>query len=190
MMASLLERLQQREQAARARVEALRAELGRLAEQVAAEEELLGRLEITTTTVLEVLAGDDDRGGAAAGLVVGGMSVSRHDASSSQPAPSPTGMMVPVFAADGDGDGRVLPTSYRDVVEVVAQAGPLRAAQVCQALGVGEQPRHREGMRVKLKRLVGRGWLVETSPGLFAAARGVADQLEAANRGRMDAASR
>jgi hypothetical protein len=30
------------------------------------------------------------------------------------------------------------------------------------------------GMRVKLKRLVKRGWLVETSPGLFACASGVA----------------
>ncbi len=42
-MASLLERLESREQAARVRVEGLRAEMDRLAEQVAAEQELLGR---------------------------------------------------------------------------------------------------------------------------------------------------
>jgi hypothetical protein len=62
-MASLLEALQAREQAARTRVEGLRAEMDRLAEQVAAEQELLGRLEITRQTVVEVLAGDDLPGG-------------------------------------------------------------------------------------------------------------------------------
>jgi hypothetical protein len=85
-------------------------------------------------------------------------------------------MQVPVFGQDGDGRG--LPLAYRDVVEVVADAGPLRAMQVCQALGVGSEPRHREGMRVKLKRLVARGWLVEVSPGLFACAQGVAGTLD------------
>src|SRR6266542_3304019 len=55
-MASLLEALPAREAAARARVEALRAEVDRLAEQVAGEQELLGRLEVTTQTVVEVLA--------------------------------------------------------------------------------------------------------------------------------------
>src|SRR6266540_2293071 len=57
-MGSLLEALEAREQAARARVEALRAEMDRLAERLAAEQELLGRLEITRQTVIEVLAGD------------------------------------------------------------------------------------------------------------------------------------
>src|SRR6266540_4221947 len=56
-MASLLEALAAREQAARARVEALRAELDRLAEQLAAEQALLERLEVTRQTVVEVLAG-------------------------------------------------------------------------------------------------------------------------------------
>jgi hypothetical protein len=58
-MASLLERLEAREQAARTRLEGLRAEMDRLAEQVAAEEDLLRRLEITRQTVIEVLAGED-----------------------------------------------------------------------------------------------------------------------------------
>jgi putative heme degradation protein len=70
-MASLLERLEAREQAARtrlealearqatasARVEALRAEMDQLAEHLAAERELLGRLEITRQRVIEVLVG-------------------------------------------------------------------------------------------------------------------------------------
>jgi hypothetical protein len=180
IMGSLLERLQAREQAARARVEALRAEMQGLAERVAAEEELLERLAITTKTVIEVLADDDIGGGAGAVGGAVGMSVSQQGVSRS----TPSGMLVPVFVADGDVDGRVLPVAYRDVVEVLVQAGPLRAAPVCQALGIGGEPRHREGMRVKLKRLVSRGWLVEAQPGLFACADGVADQLAVANSGR------
>jgi hypothetical protein len=72
--------------------------------------------------------------------------------------------------------------AYRDVVEVVAAAGvALRARQVCQAVGVGAEARHREGMRIKLKRLVDRGWLVEAEPGLFACAAGVAAALDSAD---------
>jgi hypothetical protein len=187
-MASLLEALQAREQQARARVETLRAELDRLAEQIAGEEELLRRLEITRQTVLEVLAGDDLHGAADVGLDGGKVSASQHQhqhqhqhqQEAARLAAAPAGMGVPVFVADGDVDGRRLPVAYRDVVEVVAQAGPLRPAQVCKALGIGDEPRHREGMRGKLKRLVDRGWLVETAPGLFAAVGGVADHLAAA----------
>jgi hypothetical protein len=170
VIASLLERLEAREQTARTRLEGLRAEMDRLAEQVAAEEDLLRRLEITRQTMIEVLAGEDasvtvdpdlhPKGGVSAAA----LSVSR------------VGMQVPVFGQDGDGGE--LPLAYRDLVEVVADAGQLRAMQVCQALGVGSEARHREGMRVKLKRLVDRGWLVEVSPGLFACAQGVAGTLD------------
>jgi hypothetical protein len=166
-MGSLLERLGAREQAARSRVEGLRAEMDRLAEQVAAEEELLRRLEITRQTVIEVLAGED------ASVAV---DPDPHPNGGVGAVASRVGIQVPVFGQDGDGRG--LPLAYRDVVEVVAAAGSLRAMQACQALGVGSEPRHREGMRVKLKRLVDRGWLVEVSPGLFACAQGVAATLD------------
>src|SRR6266540_838624 len=132
-MASLLEALAAREQAARARVEALRAELDRLAEQLAAEQALLERLEVTRQTVVEVLAGG------------------------------------------------ALPGEAAVVSDPEAGVGvPLRARQVCQAVGTGAEPRHREGMRIKLKRLVARGWLVEAEPGLFACAGGVAATLDGA----------
>ncbi len=162
-MGSLLERLAAREQAARTGVERLRAEMDRLAVQLAAEEELLGRLAITKQTIIEVLSGPEPGGEDGDGAA----------------EPAPVAAQVPAFG--GDGDGRRLPVAYRDVVEVVADAGrPLRASQVCQALGVGGEPRHREGMRSKLKRLVRRGWLVEVEPGRFACAGGVAAALDAA----------
>jgi hypothetical protein len=40
----------------------------------------------------------------------------------------------------------VLPVAYRDVLEVLADAGkPLRAKQIAAALGLGQEPRHVEG---------------------------------------------
>ncbi|HEV8373135.1 MAG TPA: hypothetical protein VGR68_08010 [Actinomycetota bacterium] len=127
-MGSLLDRLEAREQAARTRVEALRAEMDRLAEHLAAEQELLGRLEITRQTVIEVLAGDAVPGQGAAGT--------DPDPNAGAGAAAPrVGMRVPVFSQDGDGGERRLPVAYRDVVEVLADAGPLRARQVCQAVG-------------------------------------------------------
>jgi hypothetical protein len=38
---------------------------------------------------------------------------------------------------------------------------------VCHTLGLGTEPRHTEGIRAKLKRLVNRGILTEPEPGLF-----------------------
>src|SRR6266540_2999502 len=158
-MASLLEALQAREAAARARVEALRAELDRLAERLAAEQALLGRLEVTTQTVLEVLAGEELPGGDAvvvdpeAGVAAAGV-----------------GAQVPVFGQDGD--GRRLPVAYRDVVEVLADAGPLRARQVCRAVGPAPSRGIGRGCGPSPERLVERGWLVEAEPGLSACAGG------------------
>jgi hypothetical protein len=170
---SLLEALQAREVAARARVEALRAEMDRLAERLAAEQALLERLEITRQTVVEVLAGEELPGRDA--VVIDPDPQAEGGVGAGAPG---VGGQVPVFGQDGD--GRRLPVAYRDVVEVLADAGPLRARQVCQAVGTGAEPRHREGMRIKLKRLVSRGWLVETEPGLFTCAGGVAAALDGA----------
>jgi hypothetical protein len=62
----------------------------------------------------------------------------------------------------------VLPVAYRDVLEVLADAAqPLRAKQIAAALGLGGEPRSVEGLRLKLKRLVKRGWLAEPAAGLF-----------------------
>src|SRR6266702_4731571 len=62
-----------REEAARVRVEELRAEMAALAGRLAAEEELLSRLQITRQTVIEVLAGGDLPGEGDEGAVVAGV---------------------------------------------------------------------------------------------------------------------
>ncbi|MCZ4510042.1 hypothetical protein O3Q52_17945 [Streptomyces sp. ActVer] len=62
----------------------------------------------------------------------------------------------------------VLPGSYRDIVEVLQDAvRPMRAHHICAALGLSTDKSKVEGFRSKLKRLAGRGWLVEEEPGLF-----------------------
>jgi len=173
-MGSLLGRLEAREGAARVRVEELRAEMAALAERLVAEEELLGRLQITRQTVIEVLAGPDlpEDGAVAAGTGTVSEGTAWSGVADGAMALPVTPALVPAWHEGGDGRG--LPVAYRDVWEVLADAGrPLRAKQLCEALGLGQEPRHVEGMRSKLKRLVKRGWLAEVAPGLFACAAGV-----------------
>ena len=62
----------------------------------------------------------------------------------------------------------VLPSVYRDIVEVVADApGPIRAKQIVPRIGLPAETGKIEGTRSKLKRLVERGSLDEEAPGLF-----------------------
>jgi hypothetical protein len=62
----------------------------------------------------------------------------------------------------------VLPSSYRDLLEVLADAGrPLRAGSIAAAAGLSTDKSKIEGLRSKLKRLAERGWLAEDGPGLF-----------------------
>jgi cell division septum initiation protein DivIVA len=61
-----------------------------------------------------------------------------------------------------------LPAEYRRLVEIVAEQAPVACKRVAAKLGLTTEPRHVEGVRVKLKRLVARGWLAEVAPGRFA----------------------
>jgi len=180
--------LEAREAAAHARAEALRAPIAALTEQLAGEEELLSGLGITRQTVLEILGGRDEHGsGALEGAEVGPGGVERDgDAAvgaalridgpiaraglGKAPAAARVGagvVTVPVW--QGGVEEAVLPVAYRDVLEVLADAGqPLGAKQIAAALGLGGEPRSVEGLRLKLKRLVRRGWLAEPAAGLFA----------------------
>jgi hypothetical protein len=61
--------------------------------------------------------------------------------------------------------------AYQQILGVFGAAtDPMRAKDVCLALGVGIAAKDTEGMRAKLKRLVARHVLAETEPGLFALA--------------------
>ena len=167
-MGSLIEELQRREAAARQEVDELRGEIARLNERLARAEERLSRLEITRETVTEILGAERPT----AGLGVGA-------AAAVDPAPvgsrvaegSPVGVLTVPPWRPGLAES-VLPSSYRDLLEVLADAGrPLRAGSIAAAAGLSTEKSKIEGLRSKLKRLAGRGWLAEDGPGLFTLAR-------------------
>jgi predicted nucleic acid-binding Zn-ribbon protein len=62
----------------------------------------------------------------------------------------------------------VTPAYQQILAAFTTAAGPLRAKELCQALEVGTESRHIEGVRSKLKKLTARGLLTEPSPGMFA----------------------
>ncbi|GAA3144187.1 hypothetical protein GCM10010466_39110 [Planomonospora alba] len=58
--------------------------------------------------------------------------------------------------------------AYQQILTVFADADrPLRARDLCKALDLPIVAKNTENIRSELKRLVGRGILLETEPGLF-----------------------
>jgi hypothetical protein len=159
-MGSLIDELQRREAAAREEAEGLRGQIAQLTERLAGVEERLSRLVITRETVDEVLNGSGAEASSA---------VMPDGAAASRPGHlSPIGVLaVPPWRAGLEASA--LPEAYRDLLEVLEDAGrPLRAAQIAAAAGLSTDKAKVEGLRSKLKRLVERGWLAEDAgPGLF-----------------------
>ena len=163
-MGSLIEELQRREAAARQEVGELRGEIARLNDLLARAEERLFRLEVTRETVTEIL------GGAGAERPAGRVAEAAADpapAGSRLAGGSPIGVMTVPLWRPGLAQS-VLPSSYQDLLEVLADAGrPLRAGGIAAAAGLSTGRSQIEGLRSKLTRLVERGWLAEGGPGLF-----------------------
>ena len=58
--------------------------------------------------------------------------------------------------------------AYQQILAVFAATSkPLRAKDICVALGTATAAKNTESLRAKLKRLVARGVLTEPGPGLF-----------------------
>ncbi|HYB45765.1 MAG TPA: hypothetical protein VED20_00190 [Streptosporangiaceae bacterium] len=164
-MGSLIDELQRREEAARAEAEELRGQIAQLTERLAGVEERLSRLVITRETVEEVLNGSGTEASPAT-VIPDGAAASR-----SGHLPAVGVLAVPPWRAGLAASA--LPQAYRDLLEVVEDAGrPVRAGQIAAAAGLNTDKAKVEGLRSKLKRLAGRGWLAEEAgPGLFALAR-------------------
>ncbi|MFF7656888.1 hypothetical protein ACFZCY_45095 [Streptomyces sp. NPDC007983] len=156
-MGSLFEELEAREAAARARVEELEAELAEISGKLDTAREGLERLRIARETVVEVLAEMTPEGSA--------VSVKSRETSAAQGvAPAYAGVerrVVGVLTVPNWQPGMgvdVLPSVYRDIVEVVADApGPVRAKQIVPRIELPAETGKIEGTRSKLKRLVERG---------------------------------
>jgi hypothetical protein len=74
--------------------------------------------------------------------------------------------------AETEPDPVITQPAYRQILVALEHADSgLRAGDLCRLLDAGNEPKHREGMRQRLKRLAGRGILTETEPGLFVMAR-------------------
>jgi hypothetical protein len=157
-MGSLIDELQRREAAARAEAEDLRGQIAQLSERLAGAEERLSRLVITRETVDEVLG--EAGGPASSAAVPAGASRLGH-------LPAVGVLAVPPWRPSLEASA--LPEAYRDLLEVAEDAGrPPRAGQIATAAGLSTDKAKVEGLRAKLKRLAGRGWLAEDAgPGLF-----------------------
>lgn len=152
-------------------MEELEAAIAELSGKLAVARDGLERLRITRETVAEVLAEITPETAATAveaGRSPEGGSVASAYAGADRQV---IGVLtVPNWRPGMTSD--VLPSVYRDIVEVVADApGPIRAKQIVPRTGLPAETGKIEGTRSKLKRLVERGWLDEEAPGLFTPAR-------------------
>ncbi|MFI2304679.1 hypothetical protein ACH5AL_38555 [Actinacidiphila glaucinigra] len=150
-MPSVMGLLEERERAARQRVEILQAEL-RDAEAT------WQRFVTARETVGQVLA--EPRGRENAPVA----------ASDERPVPvagAVPGSVVPARRAGLD--PAVLAPDYRRLMDILAgrDGEAMDCRQLAAALGLAPVPAKVEGVRSKAKRLVVRGWLVEETPGMF-----------------------
>jgi hypothetical protein len=156
-MGSLVEELERREAAARARAERLRCRIEELSEELARADEQVSRLVIAREEVARVLGEP-----AAAGPPTG------EPAGEPRPA-SPIGAVTVPPWREGS-EAPVLPQAYQDLLDVAADAGrPLRAGEFAAAAGLATDKAKVEGVRSKLKLLAARGWLAAVPGGLFTA---------------------
>jgi hypothetical protein len=165
-MASVLGILEERETAARVRVEGLREEVARLAGVLEAAEIELDRWVIAREELVEALAAS-----AAEATAVTEAEAERGTVPSPSPAP---GSIVPLWR-----EGlpvTVLAPDYQRILGVLDErqpAGqePLKAKEITAELGLQTTSAKVEGVRSKAMRLAERGWIVQETSGMFSAGR-------------------
>ncbi|MEV0889063.1 hypothetical protein AB0J03_35395 [Streptomyces microflavus] len=163
-MASVLGMLEERETAARVRVEGLREEVARLAGVLEAAGIELDRRVIAREELVEALAAS-----AAGTTAVTATEAERKTV----PAPVP-GSIVPPWR---EGPPVTVPASdYQRILGVLderqsAGQGPLKAKEITVELGLQPVSAKVEGVRSKARRLAERGWLAQETSGMFSAGR-------------------
>jgi hypothetical protein len=166
---SLFEAIEAEEAEVRQRVEQLEVCLAELTERLEVERERLSRLVITRETAGELLARMSD--GRAADETPPKATATATATADVSPFAGAERQVVGVLSVPKWQPGMaasVLPRVYQDILEVVDDApGPVRAKQIVPRIGLPVETGKIEVTRSKLKRLVVRGWLDETTPGLF-----------------------
>ncbi|MEU4796737.1 hypothetical protein [Streptomyces sp. NPDC023327] len=163
-MASVLGMLEERETAARVRVEGLREEVTRLAGVLEAAEIELDRRVIAREELVEALA--------ASAAETTAVTETQAEAVSS-PAPV-SGSIVPPWREALP--VTVLAPDYQRILGVLeerqsAGQGPLKAREITALLGLETTSAKVEGVRSKARRLAERGWLVQEMSGAFSVGR-------------------
>ncbi|MFE7278752.1 hypothetical protein [Streptomyces sp. NPDC057623] len=174
-MPSVVGLLEQRELTARRRMDELREEADRIQAELVVVEREWNEWVIARSRVGEVLApGDDDAGSVAC--------EERSDRSDLPAAPETSGAAKPKSVVPMWRAGLVwsaLSADYQRILQVLADRnrlgqGPLTCQEMAACFGLDPVPAKIEALRSKAKRLVARGWLVESAPGRFTLAKSVA----------------
>ncbi|MFE2642705.1 hypothetical protein ACFXDO_09030 [Streptomyces nigra] len=161
-VASVLGMLEEREAAARVRVECLREEAAGLAAVLEAAEIELDRRVIARKGLVEALA-----------VSVAGTTAVTEAEQETACSPVP-GSVVPPWRDELP--VTVLAPHYQRILRVLegrrsAGKGPAKAKELAAELGLGTTPAKVEGVRSKARRLAGRGWLLLEASGMFSAGR-------------------
>ncbi|MEV6735253.1 hypothetical protein [Streptomyces sp. NPDC051364] len=173
-MPSVFGLLEQRELAARRRVEELREEADRVqAELVVAEQDWKEWL-IARSRVDEVLALGGD--GAAAPNATAAVRDTDPQPETPTEAAKPKSV-VPMWRVGLAWSA--LSVDYQRILRVLSDRGrlgqgPLTCREMAVAFGIEAVPAKVETLRSKAKRLVARGWLAESAPGQFTLMPGLA----------------
>ncbi|MFF3656345.1 hypothetical protein [Streptomyces olivochromogenes] len=177
-MPSVVGLLEQRECAARRRVDELREETDRIQAELSVADRDWNEWVIACSRVGEVLApGEGDVAGPDAAVDLPDGGEQPVPAGASEPAKSKS--VVPMWRA-----GLVrsaLSVHYQRILRVLADRhrlgqGPLSCQEMAVCFGLEVVPSKVEALRSKAKRMVARGWLLEPVPGRFSLSQAVAGQ--------------
>lgn len=175
-MPSVVGLLEQREVAARRRVDGLREEADRIQAELAVAEREWREWAIARSRVGEVLAPVDEPGQSHAQADETAPARGQAEETSSAPTAAKSKSQVPVWREGLDWS--VLSVDYQRILQALADRarlhqGPLTCQEMAVLFGMDVVPARVEALRSKAKRLVARGWLAEPAPGRFTLARGV-----------------
>jgi hypothetical protein len=173
-MPSVVGLLEQRELTARRRVDELREEADRIHAELDVAEREWNEWVIARSRVGEVLAPDGD--------AVASEDPRRCDGQPVRPEPADAAKpksVVPMWRAGLSWSA--LSVDYQRILQALADRhrlgqGPLTCQEMAACFGLDPVPGKVEALRSKAKRLVARGWLVESAPGRFTLAKDVAGQ--------------
>ncbi|MEV0695588.1 hypothetical protein [Streptomyces sp. NPDC050388] len=171
-MPSVVGMLEQHELAARRRVDGLREEADRIQAELAAAELEWQEWVIARRRVRTVLA-PAGSGTAGAEAVADPPGTAARSVSGDAATPK---SQVPVWREGMAWSA--LPVDYQRILTALADRarlhqGPLTCQEMAAVFGMDVVPARVEALRSKAKRLVARGWAVESTPGRFTLAAGV-----------------